>query len=66
MKAANRDFKAALVAPDAEAAITADDAFHGIFVELSGNHEIPRALDHFDSLRSSPARSERPVPIDPV
>jgi DNA-binding GntR family transcriptional regulator len=45
MKGANRDFKNALTAPDAEAAMAADDAFHGIFVELSGNDEIPRSLE---------------------
>ena len=45
MKDANRDFKAALMAPDAEAAMAADDAFHGIFVELAGNDEIPRELE---------------------
>ena len=45
MKAANRDFKTAMVAPDAEAAMAADDEFHGIFVELSGNDEIPRELE---------------------
>jgi DNA-binding GntR family transcriptional regulator len=44
LKSANRDFKAALTAPDVDAAIAADDAFHGIFVELSGNDEIPRTL----------------------
>jgi DNA-binding GntR family transcriptional regulator len=44
LKACNRDFKAALTAPDVDAAIAADDAFHGIFVELSGNGEIPRTL----------------------
>ena len=44
MKATNRRFKEALTGPDVEAAVDADDDFHGIFVELSGNHEIPRAL----------------------
>jgi DNA-binding GntR family transcriptional regulator len=45
MKAANRDFKTALTSSDADAAIIADDTFHAIFVELSGNQEIPRALE---------------------
>ena len=44
LKAANRDFKAALTAPDVDAAMATDDAFHGILVELSGNREIPRTL----------------------
>jgi DNA-binding GntR family transcriptional regulator len=44
LKAANRSFKEALTAPDVDAAIAADDAFHGIFVGLSGNDEIPRTL----------------------
>src|SRR5690242_15483767 len=44
LKAANRDFKAALIAPDVDGAIGADDAFHGILVDLSGNDEIPRTL----------------------
>jgi DNA-binding GntR family transcriptional regulator len=44
LKAANRDFKAALTAPDVDAAMVTDDAFHGILVELSGNQEIPRTL----------------------
>jgi DNA-binding GntR family transcriptional regulator len=44
LKACNRDFKAALATPDVDAATAADDAFHGVFVELSGNAEIPRTL----------------------
>jgi DNA-binding GntR family transcriptional regulator len=44
LKAANREFKAALIANDVQAAIAADDAFHSILVDLSGNEEIPRTL----------------------
>ena len=44
LKTCNRDFKAALAEPDVDAAIAADDDFHGVFVELAGNHEIPRTL----------------------
>ncbi len=45
LKAINRRFKAALIELDVEAAIAADDEFHGTFVRLSGNREIPRALE---------------------
>lgn len=44
LKAANKRFKQALADTDVDAAIAADDGFHGIFVELSGNQEIARTL----------------------
>ena len=43
-RAANRRFKAALASADVDAALAADDDFHGVFVDASGNREIPRAL----------------------
>jgi DNA-binding GntR family transcriptional regulator len=41
----NRRFAAALDSRDVDEAIAADDAFHGGFVEASGNREIARTLD---------------------
>jgi len=43
--AANRDFAAALEHGDADAALDADDAFHGVFVDASGNGEIAPTID---------------------
>jgi DNA-binding GntR family transcriptional regulator len=44
LKAANRRFKQALTDLEVDEAIAADDEFHGIFITLSGNQEIPRTL----------------------
>ena len=43
-RAANRRFAEALKAGDVDAALAADDDFHGVFLDASGNREIPRAL----------------------
>jgi DNA-binding GntR family transcriptional regulator len=45
MRAANARFAAALKANDVDAALAADDAFHGTFVGAAANGEIPRVLD---------------------
>jgi DNA-binding GntR family transcriptional regulator len=45
MRDANGRFEAALKAGDVDAALTADDAFHGVIVEASANAEITRVLD---------------------
>jgi DNA-binding GntR family transcriptional regulator len=45
MRAANEAFARALQANDVDAALAADDAFHGVFVTASTNGEIRRALD---------------------
>jgi DNA-binding GntR family transcriptional regulator len=45
MRAANEAFARALQANDVDAALAADDAFHGVFVIASTNGEIRRALD---------------------
>jgi len=45
MRAANRSLAAALRKRDARAAIRADDAFHDVLIEASGNAEIRRTLD---------------------
>lgn len=42
---ANHRFEAALSAGDVEAAITADDAFHGVFVELCANRTLAMVLE---------------------
>jgi DNA-binding GntR family transcriptional regulator len=44
-RAANRRFAAALEQRDVDAALAADDEFHGVFLDAAGNREIPRALD---------------------
>jgi DNA-binding GntR family transcriptional regulator len=43
-RTANRRFAAALQHGDTDDAIAADDEFHAIFVDASGNREIPRVL----------------------
>src|SRR5215470_17356231 len=45
MREDNARFTAALRANDVEAALAADDAFHGRVVTASANAELPRALD---------------------
>jgi DNA-binding GntR family transcriptional regulator len=45
MREVNAGFEHALRAGDVEAAIAADDAFHGVFVSASANAEIVRVLD---------------------
>jgi DNA-binding GntR family transcriptional regulator len=45
MMRANKEFAAAVSATDPEAAIHADDLFHGIAVEASQNQAIPVALE---------------------
>jgi DNA-binding GntR family transcriptional regulator len=45
MREANARFSAALKAGDVDAALSADDDFHGVFVRASANAEIVRALD---------------------
>ena len=45
MREANERFAAALKADDVDAALAADDDFHWVFVDASGNQEIKRVLD---------------------
>lgn len=45
MVAANAEFSAALDKDDVEAALSADDQFHAVVVEASGNAMIPLVLD---------------------
>lgn len=45
MRAANERFADALRDGDIDAALQADDDFHGVFVSASANGEIPRALE---------------------
>jgi DNA-binding GntR family transcriptional regulator len=45
MAAANEAFAAALDADDADAALSADDAFHAVFVERSGNPMLADVLE---------------------
>lgn len=45
MLEANHAFEAALSAGDLEAAIAADDAFHGVFVELCANRTLATVLE---------------------
>jgi DNA-binding GntR family transcriptional regulator len=47
MRAANRRFAAAIEAHDADAALTADDDFHRVAVEASGNRALATVLDQF-------------------
>ena len=45
MRRANRAFAARCGAGDVDAAIAADDAFHGVLVTASQNREIPPMLE---------------------
>lgn len=45
LRTINRRFAAALEAQDTEAAVAADDDFHAVFVERSGNRELARTLE---------------------
>src|SRR3954453_22143209 len=45
MREANARFTEALQAADVDAALQADDDFHGVFVHAAANQEITRALD---------------------
>lgn len=45
MREANDRFAEALRDGDVDAALAADDEFHGVFVAAAANAEIPRALD---------------------
>jgi DNA-binding GntR family transcriptional regulator len=45
MGAANRDFADALAAADVDAAVAADDRFHGVLVQAAANREIARSLE---------------------
>lgn len=47
MRAANRRFAAAMRAGDAEAALAADDEFHGIPVAAAANSALEAVLDQF-------------------
>ena len=44
MRAANSDFADALAAADVDAAVSADDRFHGVLVQAAANREIARSL----------------------
>jgi DNA-binding GntR family transcriptional regulator len=45
MRAANRAFAAALAVVDVDAAVAADDRFHGVLIHASANREIARSLE---------------------
>jgi DNA-binding GntR family transcriptional regulator len=45
MRAANSDFADALAASDVDAAVAADDRFHGVLIQGAANHEIARSLE---------------------
>src|SRR4051794_37232649 len=45
MRARNERFAQALSDGDVDAALAADDAFHNVFIRVSANTEIPKALD---------------------
>jgi DNA-binding GntR family transcriptional regulator len=45
MRAANRDFADALAAAKVDAAVAADDRFHGVLVQAAANREIARSLE---------------------
>lgn len=45
MSGANRDFADALGAADVDAAVAADDRFHGVLVQAAANREIARSLE---------------------
>lgn len=57
MAEANHDFEAALRAGDVEAAVAADDAFHGVFVELCANRTLATVLDSVTPLLRRMERS---------
>ena len=44
-RAANSDFADALAASDVDAAVAADDRFHGVLIQGAANHEIARSLE---------------------
>jgi len=50
MRAANQRFQAAVEAGDVDAALQADDDFHGVPVAASGNRAIQKVLDQFTPL----------------
>ncbi len=56
MRSANRDFAGALAAADVDAALAADDRFHGVLVQAAANREIGRSLER---LRPKIRRLER-------
>ena len=56
MRATNRDFAEALAAAAVDAALAADDRFHGVLVQASANREIARSLER---LRPKIRRLER-------
>ena len=45
LRSANRRFAAALEANDVDAALAADDDFHGVFLDVCGNQELRRTLE---------------------
>jgi DNA-binding GntR family transcriptional regulator len=45
MRVVNRDFAHALGAADVDAALAADDRFHGVLVKAAANREITRSLE---------------------
>ena len=45
MRATNRDFADALAAAAVDAALAADDRFHGVLVQAAANREIARSLE---------------------
>jgi DNA-binding GntR family transcriptional regulator len=65
---ANAGFVQALTAHDHWTAFEADDAFHGVFVDVAGNPEVARCLDHIGArlrrlelLRTGPLPGRRSV-----
>src|SRR5690606_3756108 len=50
MQAAAQHFAAALDAADVEGALSADDEFHRVFIEASGNETIAAVLDELTPL----------------
>jgi DNA-binding GntR family transcriptional regulator len=50
MRAANERFAAALEAGDVDAAVDADDAFHGVAVDVCGNAAVRAVLDQYTPL----------------
>lgn len=50
LAAANKDFAAAITRRDIESAIVADDAFHKVFVDASGNAAVQSVVDTFTPL----------------
>jgi DNA-binding GntR family transcriptional regulator len=47
MRAANRDFAAALAAGDLDAALDADDRLHGVLLARCGNAAVTATVDRF-------------------